>query len=251
MSESSGYSQDATVAAITSFYEIVKLAHADTYNELVYPPPGGWPDITHELFRKTGRNSTVIELLRHLPYFTDDAAPCIMEQTNTINYIDHNYLNNLRSVPEKESSDNENSSGDEIGPHMVHLTTCRRDGYYIVLDTKRGAAIWWSRNLDWPGDMQWGDLPCTNKDHDQKAPDAWKCMPTYKIETFFNMCCQKYIDMEWLPELGEIGMGEVYGADGEPGEERKQIMRNCGWPSRTWDKERAAREMTERADDLL
>ncbi|KAI3557710.1 hypothetical protein CABS03_10635 [Colletotrichum abscissum] len=63
------YSLKATVAAITSYYELLARVHPGSVCSLEYPPSGGWPRITSESFSILGRNDTVIELMRHIPVF--------------------------------------------------------------------------------------------------------------------------------------------------------------------------------------
>ncbi|KAK1672325.1 hypothetical protein BDP55DRAFT_673554 [Colletotrichum godetiae] len=54
-----GYSHEATVAAITSYYELLARVHPGSVSSLKHPPPGGWPQITSESFSILGRNDTV------------------------------------------------------------------------------------------------------------------------------------------------------------------------------------------------
>lgn len=270
--EESSYSLTAAVSAITSFCEIVQRAHADTYNTLTYPPPGGWPEITHELFSKLGKSAAVIELLRHLPYFKHYAAPHLLPDTTGINYMDHNYMSALKNYKprhrvsvEHDADDNgsedrestndveQDDRGHGFTPDMIALTQPRpREGYTLILDTRRNAIIFCSDSLSFPFGLDKGDLSPIDEEHDPGAWDGWKCMPTFKIETFFRSCIKRYIDLEWLPELGEVGMGNVYeGDEEEPMRRRKEIMKECGWPGEGWDKVRAEREMTEMSDELL
>ncbi|OHF01135.1 hypothetical protein CORC01_03449 [Colletotrichum orchidophilum] len=67
-----GYSQEATMAAITSYYELLARVHPDSVSSLKYPPPNGWPQISRDSFSILGRTDTFIALLRHIPYFMSD-----------------------------------------------------------------------------------------------------------------------------------------------------------------------------------
>lgn len=66
------YSRDETVAAVLSFYrQIIKLPYLDEA-ALLIPPANGWDSIDVEAHRARGKNGTVIDLLRHLPYLCDN-----------------------------------------------------------------------------------------------------------------------------------------------------------------------------------
>lgn len=69
------YSREETVAAVLSFYQqIIKLPYLDE-TALLIPPANGWDSIDVEAHKARGKNDTVIDLLRHLPYLCDNLKP--------------------------------------------------------------------------------------------------------------------------------------------------------------------------------
>lgn len=65
------YSRDDCIAAIRDFYDFLGKMFLDVPASIIYPPPGGWPDMTPEVMDCLGKDPKVIDLLRHLP-FPDD-----------------------------------------------------------------------------------------------------------------------------------------------------------------------------------
>ena len=61
------YSRDEVVSELTSFYEFLVSMYLSP-DALRRPPPGGWPDITVERLAFLGKNESVINLLKHIPY---------------------------------------------------------------------------------------------------------------------------------------------------------------------------------------
>lgn len=122
------YSQDATVAALLAYYrEVVKQPYLDE-TALQVAPAGGWLSIDEARLRKYGKNDTVIELLRHLPYLDSPSrSERLLVDWETVPL---NYKQTARNMM------------DEVYPvpgHCVYLTTgVDREGFSRILDTERG-----------------------------------------------------------------------------------------------------------------
>ncbi|KAK0382113.1 hypothetical protein CLIM01_00528 [Colletotrichum limetticola] len=152
------YSHKATVAAITSYYELLALVHPDSVCSLEYPPSGGWPQITSESFSILGRNDTVIELMRHIPYFTSDRIR-FMKSNTPRNFADVSFC---RRTHEDSRAYNEQvppAPQDKIGANpgyspegggmpitssmftLAVLAEEKEEGYDILLETEHNIVI--------------------------------------------------------------------------------------------------------------
>lgn len=73
--------------------------------DILYPPPSGWPNITPSRFAPMRKNDTVIDLLAHLPYIANQGrgprpgkkwydragSTCLWFQTYALNYTDEDF----------------------------------------------------------------------------------------------------------------------------------------------------------------
>ncbi|KAI8225060.1 hypothetical protein K4K55_009278 [Colletotrichum sp. SAR 10_96] len=160
-SETYSYSHDAAVAAITSYYELIARLQRDE-TQLEYPPPGGWPQITRESFASLGKTDAVIDLLRHIPYFTDDTIE-ILNITNPRCFINsflyemihadseeqRHESQDLKEVEQNKISD---TAVDEDGfPRGMILLAIGEDyGFKVYLDTTHGLIILTMNGGDFP-----------------------------------------------------------------------------------------------------
>lgn len=71
--------RDKVIAAVTDYYEWLLRLHLRPDN-LRRPPPGGWPEISPERFKKMGKTDTAIDLLKHLFYveIDDNVVPLLV-----------------------------------------------------------------------------------------------------------------------------------------------------------------------------
>jgi hypothetical protein len=66
--EQQKYNRNEVIATITTFYQLLAKLPCIELADILYPPAGGWPNITKENFACLDRNEKVIELLKRLPY---------------------------------------------------------------------------------------------------------------------------------------------------------------------------------------
>ncbi|KAF4821173.1 hypothetical protein CGCTS75_v011157 [Colletotrichum tropicale] len=251
MSQSSEYSHDATVKAITSFYEFMKRMHGEEEAVLKYPPPTGWPQITHESFAGLDKTKEVIELLRHIPYFVIE--PCILESTRPRCFIDSQFCEEIKKWPALEPPELDDEEG-RLPGYIISLASAREEqvGWTVLLDTKRGVVILWKNDGNLPNWTRTSDADPYDVDADQYGPQGWKCMPTYRIETFFEFCKEQYRIMNWTPDLlrGDVCQPNDNDNPCEDDLRRRQIMRDAGWPGTDvdgtgWDREKAEKALEE------
>jgi len=208
-----GYSHSATVATMTSFYEFIKRMYGDVV-VLKYPPPSGWPQITELPGGVWQPTPAVIQLLQHIPYFVRERSwdpPVLLEGARPVDYrqsfvfIAGEIAKEKRREEEKKergqvsassaSEEREQPAEDDgrLPPHMFELARQYRHGYNIIVDTKRGVVIWWDDSDRDPavggpvGDAEPED-DCVKR----WWKNGWKAAPTFRIETFFEMCKEQY-----------------------------------------------------------
>lgn len=58
--------RDELITIITDFYVFLTKLYIPA-SAIKYPPPGGWPNITPEATKDSGKSSIVIDLIKHLP----------------------------------------------------------------------------------------------------------------------------------------------------------------------------------------
>lgn len=64
------YSREATIAAVTDYYESLTKLYLKN-SQVIFPPEAGWPSITSadsDILATLGKSDEVLALLAHLPY---------------------------------------------------------------------------------------------------------------------------------------------------------------------------------------
>lgn len=121
-------SQDEIVNALTSFYRQVLRHPYLNESNLKIPPEFGWDTINVESLRKLGKNQTVVELLKRLPYLESGSRYerlLIGYETAAIAYTQtsRSFMEEVTPLP----------------GHCVYLTEgVDREGYSLILDTENG-----------------------------------------------------------------------------------------------------------------
>ncbi|XDG05231.1 hypothetical protein ABKA04_004846 [Annulohypoxylon sp. FPYF3050] len=267
------YSHEETVAAITSYYELVQRAHAIARKrDLVYPPPEGWPQLNDpDVAAGYGYNEDCLKLMRHIPYFEYSEGMQILPDVEPCNYIDKlrhriaketgEYIRRGGDMADsKDSEDSEDSEERYIPPFLMVLGLIpheREYGSSCWVDTKLGEIL--VGNYHGEDFVNIGEEPdCMDVDPDDHSYDnvfyeydqegqslAWR------ISTFFAACERQLKELEWIPgmsegEDGRIIQDETSSFSMLSMERRKQIMRDNGWPGDNWNPE-AARAEVERS----
>lgn len=125
----STYNRGHVIAAITEFYQFLTTPVFYEPTDILYPPPGGWPQIREKVKSASwDKTDEVVELLCHLPYL--DSRPGIREimpWSRPIDYINQDLLFN---DPMKE-----------FPPWVISLTISSRLGINLMLDTSDGSYL--------------------------------------------------------------------------------------------------------------
>lgn len=155
--EAFSYDRDTLVGYVQRHYELlVRMGHLAA-TAIQQPPAGGWTDaVLHvEALRALGRDETVIDLLRHLPYARAGDGP---DTDGAVVHYATFALSYLRAHWRPEQEDNDDDDDDGMvwhrrplailglapfdGPMDAHLIALTRDeaqiGTVWIVDTQRG-----------------------------------------------------------------------------------------------------------------
>ncbi|KZV81332.1 hypothetical protein EXIGLDRAFT_613040 [Exidia glandulosa HHB12029] len=171
------YSRDDTVNAVLQFYEqIIRHPHLDD-SALVLPPPTGWDSITNV----DGKNETVLDLLRHLPYLRPQGPY-------------ERLLVNYETIPVLHT-DSHDRLGEDVYPlpaHCVYLThSVDHLGTSLILDTNEGTITEFSHagsHLTVPYE-EYEALPETEK---------WKAHRTLPAAELLARWAERYDKLVWM-----------------------------------------------------
>lgn len=134
----SGYKRDEVIAAVRSFYTFLATLPRLSAEDIQDPPEQGWPDLTDAYLAGLGKNPTVYDLLRHLPYIRSNGFnnQQIAPWTTATNYTD----STTRWTFDRGLIDGNLSpiGAGEVPPHVAVLTSGSRDGSWLLLDTDTG-----------------------------------------------------------------------------------------------------------------
>ncbi|KAI1082487.1 hypothetical protein F5B20DRAFT_531518 [Whalleya microplaca] len=243
------YSHEETVAAITSYYKLVSRAHAiTTYSPLLYPPPGGWPQLTDpDVVTGLGFSDDALDLVRHIPYFENSDIFHIVPNVQPKSYIGELRLEAAANLGESVRN---GESHQASNPHIVLLgyrAPGREYGHDIWLDTKLGNAIMGNYH----GQVQpyIGDIAEDGNDPDPDDSSYDNLFYEYgqkgeylywRIGTFFAACERNLRELVWIPGMDEGDNGWLLDEHGDSYtildyEHRKRIMRDNGWPGDSWN----------------
>lgn len=139
------YSRAETIAAVTSFYDLLVNLYMDDA-QVVRPPANGWPSIVEANGRALeafGKSAEVVALLAHLPYIgfpnngrdDADAMPdCVFSEWQKL----FTSLVAGRITGDALCAVTEGSFAEFAQPHVFGLTMGGRETPRVILDTQLG-----------------------------------------------------------------------------------------------------------------
>lgn len=241
------YSREATVAAVSSFYTFLTKMYLPE-SKLVYPPPGGWPDIVNasqDILQSFGKSEEVVDLLAHLPYINSpanwnddaDAAP-----ENIFAFwpdLFHMFTTHPITTGRMLRVMTEGSKFADIAPpHVVGLTYGARDGTVMILDTKLGIVHW----DECPFEIELPNAESVVRYDPDEEDDCmpqeevdWRYgAPAWAIPDFFELLKKLFLELHWVP-LSGYTVRSTLGETESVGEEGmlamlQGIYREHGWP---------------------
>lgn len=191
------FSRIETVDVITSHYKFLTthLPHLEP-SHLRLPPSTGWLGINSNSLSRLNKSAAVIDLLRHLPYISQQA--CNSSFAQNVKVIDFPFW------VERQAQDYEKIEPlgypvleAALPPHAVVLTTGDKWASHYVLDTERGTITDWSMHHR-PEESGTDN----SLNHAMTGSESWMSHPTKPIAEFFHDLRQKFLDLEWVPRVG-------------------------------------------------
>ncbi|OHE94891.1 hypothetical protein CORC01_09810 [Colletotrichum orchidophilum] len=221
------YDQNELVSLIKRFYELlVEMAHFETEHIRWPPEPLGWSDseLNVDSLRLLGRNETVIDLLRHIPYPRESGTE-IHSWATAISYLREHWRPEEHDKPGWHQKD------------LCMLGLAPYDGFtppnFICL-TQDGSTVgtWWAIDTEqgciYPQGgsyMLYGDAP---PEADEKW---WLNAKAVTFAEFFNKLTDDLTSLKLvpLPAAGNFSVG-VANHLGEDAQVMRNLYREYGWP---------------------
>ncbi|KAI1734711.1 hypothetical protein F4680DRAFT_462263 [Xylaria scruposa] len=242
--EDISYSREATVTALSSYYQfLTKLYLPEDF--VIYPPQGGWPSITQESKAGLGKTDEVISLLQRLPYIEDrheahGAAFCVFADWS---------LEGLGKTSTARLL-TEGGNWEQVPPHVVGLTNGGRDNPVFLLDTQLGVIHW----IDCPDRLRhsptreqvWGRTLEGVEWHGEAA--------TWAIADFFEQLKDEFRSLRFVPT--STVYYDVIDVDAEFDDDGLRVLpmlqdvyRSHGWPDVSRYRKKGALEEVEKVLD--
>jgi hypothetical protein len=195
------YSREATIAAVRDFYQFLLKMYLPE-NMLEEPPAGGWPTITNERVHYLGKNDEVGELMRHLPYLSDNTllAPHseVAHWPNLFkDYPTEHQLSRGMGPVESYRIISEDLDWEHV-PSSAFGILIGEDT--MIIDTKFGVVHWVEGA---PEEAR--DNPVRERiigDFFDVTPEnehEWRCAPAWAIVDFFEVLKSFYRDLTFVP----------------------------------------------------
>ncbi|KAI0116544.1 hypothetical protein GGR51DRAFT_555568 [Nemania sp. FL0031] len=183
------YSKNETIKSIQNFYQEILRHPYLNEDVLVTPPANGW-----DLINTPGKNETVIDLLRHLPYLRSGnqyRRLLIHWETIPICYYDNASFQEIYALPS----------------HCVYLThSVDREGLNLILDTVEGTITEYS-HVGY-------HITVSNEEY-EALPEAerWRAHRTTPVVQFFESWRRKFERLVWMlvpNPIGQPATGRFY-----------------------------------------
>ncbi|KAK3301964.1 uncharacterized protein B0T15DRAFT_569336 [Chaetomium strumarium] len=204
------YSREATVAAVTGYFDFLAKMYLNEA-DILRPPEGGWPEIMPQRLKGLGKTDEVTLLLRHLPYIRPnyaisgpDAGPCGVQFYCWLDPIRSLDLTGQESQDSEEEFDTmkfmtEGGHRDVIPSHVVGLTSSEDLEDLFMLDTQLGVIYW----LECPGRIWHHPTRERIEDdaYDYAAEDEadWRNYPAFAIADFFELLKDQFRQLDVIP----------------------------------------------------
>jgi hypothetical protein len=204
------YSREATVAAVSGYFDFLASMYLDE-EAILKPPAEGWPEITPGRLQGLGKTDEVIMLLRHIPYLRTDsdnfkseanAGPSFVRfwsWIEAIRWLDRPGVD-FEAEIDISTIMTEPRPGEDIGlapAHVVGLISTKQDLW--LLDTELGVIYW----LDCPGWIKHHPTrePILDDAYDYAAEGEadWRSEPAWAIVDFFELLKDQFRRLSSIP----------------------------------------------------
>lgn len=196
------YSRDETVSAVLKFYQQITRHPGLDDSALLLPPQAGWDS----LVGVDGKDETVRDLLRHLPYLCPKDDPdknlLVCNETNPAVYID---IPDRAPLDEAEFDRYEMAAG-RLPAHCVYLT-CGYDKFtvFLILDTRNGTITELSDN---------NSITIPSEEFDALPwQDRWTAYRSLPAVEFLDRWTRLYAGLVWMlvpNPVGEPALQRLY-----------------------------------------
>lgn len=240
---------------ITSQHDFVRFMQSMHVPDdaILFPPEGGWPEITKESFRSLGKSDKVIEILRNMAYIEDPSGATPREildgkaladyrEPYVVEQITSGKAQNVLGYTERVDEPDESVPRDVIG-----LTVGDMYGGSIFLDCRHGIVRW----PDGPGQTSFGIN--TRGDPSGEGDEDWGSDTAWPVEEFFDYIKEKFRSLEQLAfnqrrliEKDLFSKEPVYDFD-----LFKEMYERHGWPGPDYNKEACMKEMVGYCEENL
>ena len=248
------YSREETIEAVQDFIAFATQMYLD---ETAYesPPSTGWPSITPDSMRPYGKTDEVVELLRHLPYPSDedpDRRPQVMPALSFAAF----QLDGFGQSAQTFGVATEGMIFEHVPAHVVGLAMRQRNDHGVLLDTKLGVVFWHEAATEF---MWFSPFPVVmglaDSDDDSEGEGggegenamspgerAWRgCETVWSVADFFATLKHNLKELHFVPMSRRRVVDGWYRPE-TPGQDAvemvKRIYRAHGWP----DLERYSKE---------
>lgn len=229
LEDSSNYDRSAMTSVFLDFYTFLSSMPPYRTEDVLLHPPEGWPNITEEHFAPLGKNSTAIDLLKHLPYLNMDSQEYIITPgpTMMLDSRGEAFKRALQTNFERAPSCwfvCPYTPPDGFPPWVVPITTGIIRGEYAMLDASDGTI---TRQVQAAG----GYEPSYASDDLRKWRDD--CTDdTVPVAEYFDELKDSFKRSVWLPYYsgGKFALS-VAGESPQEHEQLSAIYRHHGWPS--------------------
>lgn len=181
------YDRDVLVRCLTRQFEtLARMGYIEDSN-IQHAPPGGWEDsqIDAKSLRIMGRNETVIDLLRHLPYLEHECE--VLPETTLIKYLGRKWDETVADKMAKSKSLLDfyplMPFDAEPEPGMI-CVTYGREGVWWLIDTAEGYV--------YPCGPHW------NVHRAQEDP-PWLWHKPVAIEAYFDGIYRQLLSLDIIP----------------------------------------------------
>lgn len=196
------YSREVTIAAFRDYYQFLTKMFLPE-DRVEEPPPGGWPSITKEKLRLLNKNSEVFELMRHLPYISEESllAP----------HADVAHWPTLLDVGacDQRPFDETDVEGTRVVTDGLDWEDIPSTAFGIsygddkfILDTQFGVVFW----LEVPGEVIDSAVrePITDDFYDCTPENEhdWRTNKAWPIADFFEVLKSRYRSLDYVPLHG-------------------------------------------------
>lgn len=245
ISEIPPFSVETTISVIRNYYSFLTEMYLND-SDVIEPPEGGWPSITHERFRSLGKTYEVVNLLRHLPYVREtlgiiepqaSAHTCFADWQSIAQRFDPNDPEDVDGIRITTEDEVLEEYENRVPGHVIGLTDGGRNNNIFLLDTNLNVIFWLGGSGPVKGLACREPITgyCPHDDDDIPENEAnWRGdADAWAVEDFFEVLKDNFRQLRFIPD-GSRQVWEMWTEFGIGREDViptvQEIYREHGWP---------------------